>query len=550
MEDIFNFKSLKLAYERVIKSSTHDVRNFFGESLYKIKLANNLEDLSLRLTNQKYTPYRPFKYYEPKSIGTQRVKTVLSIEDSIVYQAIVNHIAEKVYELLGTTSKCVFGNVLHENVKKGVSLLDEFNPNFSFFKNYVPLFNEFVNSVNEQISGENLRFKLDTDITGFFDSIPHSSLAFLLQKIKIENSVIELLLLCLNMWSGTRNSPTFQVGIPQGPAASFFIANLLLYELDERMMEESFSYYRYTDDIKVYSHDKTELERALLLIDSFLKDNALSVNSKKTLIEQISQDYEKEKKKALKNQSLKEIVLREEEKKLIEKEYFKEFSVQKDYFELNVEPKEATNIIWRRIIEVEDDIFQRYNGLIKDCSFAIDEIDSFEEDLLGSAYIWRVYVRLLHEYDNEIQLNNKLIPIWLAGLNTFFWRANHFCWNLNKYKLGNKLETEISNIKSKYNRFEWVQYQTNILYINNLTLENNTKKIITEIKQEESPLIRLSLYKILLSNLNESNTSDDVIIDLIKKDTEPFIRYTLSDWLLNFRKKDLSVNLIKSWFSL
>ena len=392
-----------------MKSSTNDVRNSFGESLYKIKLKSNLEDLSIRLQDKKYSPSRPFKYYEPKQIGTQRIKTVLSIEDSIVYQAIANHIAEKFYDELGSTSNCVFGNILHENVKKGVLLLDEFDPDFRFFKNYVPLFNEFVNSVNQQLEGEYLKFKLDTDITGFFDSIPHSSLAFILQEIKINKSIIELLLICLNMWSGTRNSPTFQVGIPQGPIASFFIANLLLHRLDKIMIRESFSYYRYTDDIKVYAKDKVELEGALVIIDSFLKDHSLSINSKKTLIEKISNNKEEERKKSLKNQSLKEIVLTEEEKTLIENEYFEEYVNHKEYFELNVEPKEALKIIKRRIEEIEKNIFNRFNKHIKDNIFEINDIESFEDDLLDAAYIWRVYIRILFEYNDTINLNRNYL---------------------------------------------------------------------------------------------------------------------------------------------
>jgi len=551
MTDVFTYKILKLAYERVIKSSTNDVRNSFGESLYKLKLKENLEDLSTSLKEGKYSPSRPFKYYEPKQIGTQRVKTVLSIEDSIIYQAIANHIAEKIYKKLETTSSCVFGNILNENVKKGVSLLDEFNPDFKFFKNYVPLFNEFVNSVNKQLEGENLKFKLDTDITGFFDSIPHSSLAFILQEIDISNPIIELLLVCLNMWSGTRNSPTFQVGIPQGPIASFFFANILLHKLDKFMVKESYSYYRYTDDIKVYAQDKSELERALVIIDSFLKDHSLSINSKKTLIEQISDDKEKEKKKSLKNQSLKEIVLTEKEKTLIENEYFEEYENHKEYFELNVEPEEAIKIIKRRIKEIEKDIFKRFNKHLKGDIFEVEDINSLEDELLDAAYIWRVYVRILLEYDSQVELNKKLIPIWIAGLNTIYWRANHFCWNLNKYKLEDNYRAEISKIKKKYKRFEWFEYQSNILFMNNISLRKKDYKKITErVKKEDSPLIRLSLYKILLTHLKDTSKLMNTVKELIKKDKEPYIKYTLSDWILYSKRDDLSVNLIKSWFSI
>lgn len=551
MTEIFTYKSLRLAYERVTKSSTGDVRNSFGESLYKLKLKENLEELSNRIQKGDYSPSRPFKYYEPKPIGTQRVKTVLSIEDSIVYQAIANHIAEELYDELGTTSNNVFGNILHENVKKGVLLLNEYNPNFKFFKSYVPLFNEFVNSVNQQIEGENLKFKLDTDITGFFDSIPHSSLAFTLQKMGIQDSIIELLLVCLNMWSGTRYSPTFQVGIPQGPVASFFVANLLLHNLDKIMIKGNFSYYRYTDDIKVYAQDKTDLENALVSIDYFLKNHSLSINSKKTLIEKISENKEEERQKSLKNQSLKEIVLTEEEKKLIENEYFEEYNNQKEYFELNVESEEAVRIIKRRIREIEIDIYKRFNKHILNGYFEVDNLDFFENELLDAAYIWRVYVRMLFEYDAAVNLNQKLVPIWIAGLKTIYWRANHFCWNLNKYKLKNDHKRQIKKITKEYKRFEWVKYQSNILFINNLNVDKNAcLKIVNKAKTESSPLVRLSYYKILLANLKETDELMVEVKKVIKNDKEPYIKYTLSDWILYFKKNEFSAIFIKSWFSL
>lgn len=551
MDDVFNYKSLKLAYERVKKSSTKDVRNFFGESLYNIKLDDNLIDLSKKLLNQTFIPSRPFKYYEPKEIGTQRVKTVLTIEDSIIYQAIANHIAEKVYDEMETTSSFVFGNILNENVKKGVGILEDFNPDFSFFKNYVPLFNEFINSVNQKVKSNDLRYKLDTDITGFFDSIPHSSLAFVLQKIEINNSIIDLLLLCLNMWSGTRNSPTFQVGIPTGPIASFFIANLVLHKLDKLMLQNSVTYYRYTDDIKVYSSDQTVLENALLLIDSYLKDHALSINSKKTIVEKISGDLEKEKKNTLKNQSLSEIVLSNEEKKLIESEYFEEFSTQGDYFVLNVEPNEAIAIIEKRILDIENEIFQKYSKQINHGEFISKDMESLEVDLISSAYIWRVYVRILKQYQERTNISETLLPIWLAGLNTFFWRANHFCWNLNYHELDNDVKTEIVSIREKYKRFEWFSYQTNILFINNIYISEEEILIIYEsLKNETSPLIRLSLYKILLSKSNYSSINNDKLNDLIKNDKEPYIRYTLSDWTINSENQEYSSELIKSWFSI
>ncbi len=548
MKGIFSYKSLRLSYERVIRSSTNDVRNLFGESVYKFNLKKNLENLSESLVKSKYKPSKPFKYYEPKTSGTQRVKTVLNIEDSIVYQAIANHIAVLVGDELKTTNKFVFGNILHENVSKGNELLNEFAPEFHFFKKYIPLFNEFVKSINKQIEQNDKLFKLDTDITSFFDSISHSSLAFILQDFKIEPTIIDFLLECLNTWSGTRNSPTFQVGIPQGPIASFFFANLILHKLDKKMLEKGFSYYRYTDDIKVYSSSNDQLKRILLEIDLFLKDHSLSLNSKKTLINSASINKSEEYFQLLKNQSTSELILVDKEKEMIQSEFLTKVN-DDELTEYNIDQEDAVKIISNRLKGIEEGIFNNFYFDIKNGKFQSDDLDVLESKLIELGYLWRTHLRMLKDFEGEYDFDYKLVNIWIAGMNTFFWRSNHFCWNLKNYNLKRKDIVKIFDQKNSIHRFEWCTYQINNLLNNPNILKiyglgNVSKKIILE----SSPLIRLSLYKILLNNYESDSNKFKEIIESIKDDSENYIRYTLLDWLNYFSPKKISSELINKWF--
>src|SRR5690625_7757040 len=86
---------------------------------------------------------------------------------------------------------------------------------------------------------------LVTDITGFFDSIPHSKLLITLHQFGMEPEVLDLLGECLNIYSGTKESITPGVGLPQGPAASFLFANIFLNELDYIISQNGYTYYRY-----------------------------------------------------------------------------------------------------------------------------------------------------------------------------------------------------------------------------------------------------------------------------------------------------------------
>jgi hypothetical protein len=49
--------------------------------------------------------------YEPKATKTHRTKSVLSIEDSLVYQAIADKVAGNNYKRLAENNSFVFGSV-------------------------------------------------------------------------------------------------------------------------------------------------------------------------------------------------------------------------------------------------------------------------------------------------------------------------------------------------------------------------------------------------------------------------------------------------------
>lgn len=280
-EKYFSPNNLRLAWERMVRSNGKDIKDFFGIEIYSTNLERNLIRLSDDIIKGEFKPQRPFKYYEPKASKTHRTKSVLSIEDSLVYQAIADKVAENNYKRLAENNSFVFGSVLHPEVEKGLDLLKEPDADFYFFEYYIPLYNKFINSVNTEIENTNIRFKLETDITGFFDCIPHSKLLITLNKFGVEPEILDLLNDCLNIYSGTKESVTPGVGIPQGPAASFFYANVFLTDLDYEISQSGYTYYRYMDDIRIYEENEEQLTEALVLIDNFLKGRALSLNTKK-----------------------------------------------------------------------------------------------------------------------------------------------------------------------------------------------------------------------------------------------------------------------------
>lgn len=546
----FSPESLRLAWERMIRSNGRDVKDYFGIEIYSANLDKNLARLSNAIIKGEFKPQRPFKYYEPKASKTHRTKSVLSIEDALVYQAIANTVATNNYKRIAENNSFVFGSVLHAEVEKGTDLLKEPEADFYFFEYYIPLYKKFIDSVNTEIENTQIRYKLETDITGFFDCIPHSKLLFTLNKFDVEPEILDLLATCLNIYSGTKDSITPGVGIPQGPAASFFFANVFLNDLDYLISQNGYTYYRYMDDIRIYEETEEKLTEALVLIDNYLKGNALALNIKKTSIEEIGEDREKEKVPLLAGYETK--VEEEAQEKMV---YLNEQNPENGqttmYIIQSIKGKKLIDYCKKEIQEVEDYLLDKFKDLGKE-DFKVKTLVNDEElkkEITHIAYRWRNANSIL-KTEGEPVLNEALIPIWLFCTEHFFWRANHFCWNLNQYGANNFIAEKLNALIPKFKNFEWVRYQilSNMANVQNFN-SSELRKIFRKAKEEPSALVRIGYYMILLKHLNSDHQLFASLRQAIKDDKEAYIKNRLSNFIS--RQTDIAKNdQIKYWFGL
>lgn len=84
----------------------------------------------------------------------------------------------------------------------------------------------------------------------------------------------------LNKWSDERISG---YGLPQGPPASSFLADIYLDYVDSTM-EVYENYYRYMDDIRIFCNTEIEAKKALKDLIIALRGIKLNINAKKTKI--------------------------------------------------------------------------------------------------------------------------------------------------------------------------------------------------------------------------------------------------------------------------
>jgi len=122
---------------------------------------------------------------------------------------------------------------------------------------------------------------LIADITDFYNQIYVHRLQNNIEQcgsaLHDVSNAIEEFLLSLNM--------RISKGIPVGPGASIVMAEASLIDVDEFILERTANYTRYVDDIRVFSHDRLELETILHDLTQYLYSaHRLNLSSAKTKV--------------------------------------------------------------------------------------------------------------------------------------------------------------------------------------------------------------------------------------------------------------------------
>jgi hypothetical protein len=127
-------------------------------------------------------------------------------------------------------------------------------------------------------------FAVAADLTGYYENISLSELRKrifnYLYDTDENKKAVSVLFRLLNKWSDERVSG---YGLPQGPPSSSFLADIYLDYVD-RQMEKYESYYRYTDDIRIFCKTEIEAKKALKDLIIALRWIKLNINAKKTRI--------------------------------------------------------------------------------------------------------------------------------------------------------------------------------------------------------------------------------------------------------------------------
>ena len=269
--------NFSLAFTRVTRGANQEYKAFYRHLFpsYRAALDESLRDLITDIRRGRYHPQRPTIIYQPKTTGVLRPLGLLSLRDQIVYQSIVNVIADRFSrDQQSHALKRCFGAIYAGAGKP------------FFYRSWRVCYRAY-NTAMEASFRTGKRWVADFDLVSFYELIDHEYLQQRLAKRVRNQELLQLLSDCLGIWSTRDNSAHFKHGIPQGPEASAFLAECILFDFDA-IGFKNVTYLRYIDDIRLMAQDEVPARRALLKLDLAAKDVGLVPQAQKINLRRVN----------------------------------------------------------------------------------------------------------------------------------------------------------------------------------------------------------------------------------------------------------------------
>jgi len=275
-----------LAFKRLQTASRNLYKELYYEDLqiFGLFLEENITLLLNEIDQGIFKAESSYKIFFPKKNNLIRPLSLLKFKDLLVYQAIINIIADTVYDDIAPYyNNFIFGNVY--NTSKD-------NDRDFFFKRWKQQWKKFEQKTKKYYE-DGYRFLSDFDIASFFDTIDHYILQQILEvNYQVEKRLCNLLIELLEAsTSDSSYHKTFRSkhGIPQGPVGSSFIADLYLFYVDLEIKNSKLDiqYIRYVDDIRIFSKDKITAQKAIAYLDLLARDLGLIPQVSKIMISEI-----------------------------------------------------------------------------------------------------------------------------------------------------------------------------------------------------------------------------------------------------------------------
>ena len=271
---------------------------------YAFMKRERLAFISERLANHRYRS-RPLTNIDlPKSGLSVRPGNTIHIEDAIVIHAAAYLLAPKIDHKLG--SEVYSYRLSSEPDKRAKRAKRLFNftrsENIPFLKNktlariarsepWHYAWPTFDKASRDAIHSGGYTHLTITDISAYFENIDLSILHSIFNNVLSEDDrpLIDFLINIFTGWTRrTSRGVPIGRGIPQGNDVSSFLGNIYLFDLDSALRNFSRNrdaiWFRYMDDVKVFTKSYDDARNAVFEINSALRALHLNIQGSKTKI--------------------------------------------------------------------------------------------------------------------------------------------------------------------------------------------------------------------------------------------------------------------------
>ena len=263
---------LNTALKRIISEELRgnnpvpDILGFLHlKHLFKPNFSTEIGSLFKKYEEETQIPEPLLRIDVPKANFTIRPMARPSVRDWLIYEAIIDYLAK---EVLKNAEIC----------QRSFSILN-FKDRSRKKTNAWLKFDEYCREYYKK----GYKYCVTADLTGYYENINLEELRRRILNYLGDNGdklIIDVLFKLLRKWSDERISG---YGLPQGPPASSFLADIYLDYVD-RIMEKYEGYFRYMDDIRIFCKREIEAKIALKDLIIALRNVKLNINAKKTSI--------------------------------------------------------------------------------------------------------------------------------------------------------------------------------------------------------------------------------------------------------------------------
>ena len=282
LKEAFSIDNLRRAWRWLNSNPDSYYKGFFRHiyRAYAIAADDNLKDLHKRLVNSQFDPTHSIKTYFPKKSGIQRIYTFLAVEDQIVYQALVNIVADRLLpKVKARYHRENFGNLYAGS------------RSIFFYQDWKKCYKKFSSEIN-RVYNKGFVYSASFDLTACYDSIDHNVLKHFLGDIGLQKEFNDLLCTYLMKWTATRGENRIYQGhgIPQGPLSSGLLSEVVLRHFDDNKPENqrSWRYFRYVDDMRFFAKNEHDLRLMIVEMDLLSKQIGLFPQNSKISIHKVT----------------------------------------------------------------------------------------------------------------------------------------------------------------------------------------------------------------------------------------------------------------------